>query len=740
MKTRIYNILIAVGLAGLVTFSSCINDLDTIPLDKDEVTSEYVYSNPENYKKVLAKLYAGLAVSGQEGPAGMNDLSGLDEGFGQYLRAYWYAQELSSDEAVMAWNDGNLRDYQEMDWSSNNEYISNMYYRVFYQISLTNEFIRETSPEKLSDRGIDETYRTDIEMYRKEARFLRALSYWHAIDMFGNVPFVTEKDEVGSFFPEQISRAELFDYVETELLDIESQLSAPGQVEYGRADQAAVWTLLAKLYLNAEVYINQSKYTECLTYCNKILNAGYSLEPEYEHLFMADNHKSNEIIFPITQDGNYTKTYGGVTFIIKASVGGNMDPDMFGIDGGWAGARTTKQFVGKFLDLNTLKSARIPLKSVADYPVIYVPGGYQDDSGYSENEWAPETAPTLASVNSDNNYEGYIYFAEDNSQFKFTEGPNWDANWGDNNADGILEESGSNLVIPEAGMYKINVNLNNYSYTAVKTNWGLIGDATPGGWDNSTPMEFDAETKVWSVIAELGSGSFKFRANDKWDINLGDNDADGILEYEGSNMAISESGKYLITLYLGTPDYTYSIERYSSDGRNLLYSDGQTLDIDNMFEFTNGYAVGKFKNVTSDGQTGSNIEFVDTDFPLFRLADVYLMYAEAVLRGGTGGDAATALSYVNMLRERAYGDQGGNITAADLTLDFILDERGREFYWEAQRRTDLIRFGKFTGGDYLWEWKGAVKEGRSIDDKFNIFPIPASDVIANPNLTQNTGY
>ncbi|MEE4287085.1 MAG: RagB/SusD family nutrient uptake outer membrane protein, partial [Mariniphaga sp.] len=333
MKTKIYNIFIAVGLAVLVAFSSCVNDLDTTPLDEDVVTSENVYSNPDNYKNVLAKLYAGLAVSGQQGPAGMNDLSGLDEGFGQYLRAYWYAQELPTDEAVIAWNDGNLRDYQEMDWSSNNEFISNMYYRVFYQIALTNEFIRETTPEKLDGRGIDGSVRTDIELYRQEARFLRALSYWHAIDMFGNVPFVTEEDAVGSFFPEQISRADLFNYIESELLEIESQLSAPGQVEYGRADQAAVWTLLAKLYLNAEVYINQDKNTECITYCNKVLNAGYSLEPEYQHLFLADNHNSNEIIFPITQDGNNTKTYGGVTFIIKAGVGGSMDPAEFGIDG-----------------------------------------------------------------------------------------------------------------------------------------------------------------------------------------------------------------------------------------------------------------------------------------------------------------------------------------------------------------------------------------------------------------------
>ncbi|HDR50609.1 MAG TPA: RagB/SusD family nutrient uptake outer membrane protein [Mariniphaga anaerophila] len=417
-----------------------------------------------------------------------------------------------------------------------------------------------------------------------------------------------------------------------------------------------------------------------------------------------------------------------------------MDPAEFGVDGGWGGTRVTKEFVGKFLNLETLKNAQIPLKSAANYPVIYVPGGYQEASGYSAGNWSPDSAPTLASKNSDDHYEGYIYFADDNSEYKFTAGPNWDLNWGDDNADGTLEQNGANLIAPEAGMYKINVNLNNFSYTAVKTDWGLIGDATPGSWDNSTPMEFDPATKVWSVVAELGTGSFKFRANDAWDINLGDNDADGSLEYNGANITVDEPGKYLIQLYLAIPDYTYSVEKYSSDGRAMFHTDGQTLEIESMFEFTNGYAVKKWKNVTSTGQPGSAVDFVDTDFPLFRLADVYLMYAEAVLRGGLGGDAATALNYVNMIRTRAYGDEGGNITSADLTLDFILDERARELYWEAQRRTDLIRFGKFSGGDYLWEWKGAVKDGRSIDAKFDIYPIPASDVIANPNLTQNSGY
>jgi hypothetical protein len=116
------------------------------------------------------------------------------------------------------------------------------------------------------------------------------------------------------------------------------------------------------------------------------------------------------------------------------------------------------------------------------------------------------------------------------------------------------------------------------------------------------------------------------------------------------------------------------------------------------------------------------------------------MYAEAVLRGGSGGDNTTALSLVNAIRERAFGDTSGNITADQLNLQFILDERARELYWEAQRRTDLIRFGQFASNTYLWDWKGNVKAGASFSDHLELFPLPATDLVTNTNLKQNTGY
>jgi hypothetical protein len=146
--------------------------------------------------------------------------------------------------------------------------------------------------------------------------------------------------------------------------------------------------------------------------------------------------------------------------------------------------------------------------------------------------------------------------------------------------------------------------------------------------------------------------------------------------------------------------------------------------------------------MNQDGTPGANynLDYVNTDYPVFRLADIYLMYAEAVLRGGNSGDANTALGYVNAIRTRAYGNTTGNITSTDLNLDFILDERARELYWEGSRRTDLIRYGKFSNSTYFWPWKGNVAGGVSTDSHLDIYPIPAADLNANPNLKQNPGY
>ncbi len=504
-----------------VMLTSCISDLDPQSLGANSVTSVDAYKTAADYKLGLAKLYSSYVVAGQVGPGEASDISNLDVGFGVYLRAYWNLQELPTDEAVYTWaEDGGIRPLHWQTWTATNSFISAMYTRMMLTISYCNEFIRASAG----------SINADVKKYNAEARFLRALSYYHALDLFGYPPFVTEADIPGSFFPKQTNPTDLFNYIESELIAIENELGEP-RFEYGRADKGALWMLQAKLYLNAETYMNTTKYTESITALNKLFASGqYSLATNYLLNFRADNNTSPEIIFSFNHDARNTQTYGGMGFIIHGQIGGSMNAADFGVNGAWSQNRVTPEFVGKFPDIS--------------------------------------------------------------------------------------------------------------------------GD---------------------------------------------------------------------------------------SDIRAQFYTSGQELEINDVGTFTDGYAITKFKNKTLAGgaaPSGGNPDFVDTDFPMFRLADAYLMYAEAVLRGGAGGSTAQALDYVNDLRERAHGNTSANITLGALTTAFILDERGRELYWECHRRTDLVRYGLLTGGDYLWSWKGNTKEGVATDSYRDWFPIPSSDLAANPTMRQ----
>jgi len=713
-----------------VIFSSCFNDLNTLPIDEDVDISENVFKDKNSYKQFLAKLYAGLAVTGQQGPAGNADIEGIDEGFGQYVRGFWYHQELTTEEAVVGWNDQTIKDFHEQSWLGEDAFIFALYSRIFYQISICNEFLRETTDEKLNERDVDVDLQLEIWEYRAEARFLRSLSYWHALDLFRNVPFVTEDDIVGAFFPEQTNANDLFNYIESELIDIENTIAPARTNEYGRADQGAVWALQAKLYLNAEVYIGQARNADCLASCNNLINAGYTLDPNYQNLFLADNHQSDEIIFPIVYDGISTLTWGGTTFIINAGIGGSMNPADSGVQGGWGGTRTTRQLVEKFGEIGGVYVESNPGNTVT-YPKVYTPGSFQ---GF---DWS-DTENALSSVNSDNIFEGYKYFPEDNGEFLIARIPSQGAqDFGDNGADGTLDQNGESIKVPIAGLYYINVDMDAKTYSIEKQDWGVLGDATTVGWDEDIDLVYDAENNAMRAEIFTTAGNIKFRANDDWVISLGDNGFDGLLQFDGADIPM-EPGEWEILLYLNRPDYTYKITSLSFDRRPFFHSDGQTLDIVDITNFGDGYAVNKFKNVTSDGVPGSNNTHPDTDFPVFRLADVYLMAAEAILRDG--GSKQEAADLFNVVRTRAFGSASANVSADEMSLELILDERARELYWECHRRTDLIRFGQFTDGDYVWQWKGGVMEGTQVPNFRNIFPIPAADLGANPNLEQNPGY
>lgn len=179
----------------------------------------------------------------------------------------------------------------------------------------------------------------------------------------------------------------------------------------------------------------------------------------------------------------------------------------------------------------------------------------------------------------------------------------------------------------------------------------------------------------------------------------------------------------------GTPPTSWT------DKRAMFYTDGQEYEINDITKFVQGYAITKFKNVTSAGKAGKDPRgnYADTDLALIRLAEVYLNAAEAAL---ATGDSAKALQYVNLLRTRAEAP-----TLSSITMDNILDERARELYWEGFRRTDLIRHGKFTTASYLWPFKGGVKDGKAVEDFRNLYPIPQNIVLNSEGvIKQNKGY
>lgn len=503
--------LLMVGL----NFNSCTDDLDKQPLNV--LTSDKLYSTVDGYKQSMVSVYSNLAYS-------------------TFLRFYWSMQEYSTDMAVSTWNDGGDGIYHEMAWSADSPAIANVYSASINMITLCNNFIKESSPEKIASRGFSTADAAEITKFKSEIRFLRAYCFWVLMDCYGNPPFPTE-ETLGTTPPTQIQRADLFAFIENELLEIELLLADPKTNERGRPDKAAAWALLSRMYLNAKVYTGQEYYTEAITYASKVINEGYALESRYEWLMLGDNHlNTNEFIFTINYD-NTNQTWYSTNFLALGPAG--VPASINGMSGSWQAFRFTQQI-----------------------PALFP-----------------------------------------------------------------------------------------------------------------------------------------------------------------------------------TPDT-------SVDKRAMFYTTGQNLQVQTISNSSDGYSAYKYRNKDRNGnpiQQNNNFgNLSDIDFPIFRLAEIYLNYSEAVLRGGSGGNLTLALDYVNKIRGRAYANDpssiAGNINSAALTLDFILDERARELYWETHRRTDLIRFDKFTSGSYLWAWKGNVIGGRAVDPKYNLFPIPTADLLANPNLVQINGF
>ena len=345
---KIQYILGTLALAASLT--ACVGDLNVTPIDPNANTADKALTSQGAYESFLAGLYTGFASPGFYGANGAASISGLDGGASQYIRGLFHHTGLTTDEAVCGWNDQTIKNFHWMNWTTDDTFIYAFYSRIFMQVSTTNEFIREARASEVEFAQKEE--------YIAEARVLRALAYYHAIDNFGNVPFADENAIVGQN-PEQISRADLYAWLETELRDLidGSALAAPRGNGYARADKGVAKFLLAKLYLNAEVFAGTPQWQKCADVLKDLMDDGYSLHTEsvggvysaYQELFLADNdQRTDEIIFGVEQDGVNTTSYGATNYLIFASTGGSMDVSKIGISSGWGGLRTTPEFYNKF--------------------------------------------------------------------------------------------------------------------------------------------------------------------------------------------------------------------------------------------------------------------------------------------------------------------------------------------------------------------------------------------------------
>lgn len=536
---------IAAGASML--FTACIGDLDTLPLNPSDSTSETVYGADESgYIAGLTKLYFNF-VSNET-----TDLQVSDAGASELVRAFWTVQEVTSDACKCAWeNDAWVRAMNTNTWSdADNDATYAVYVRTLQGIAYTNEYLRQTASDRLSDRGVSSELAAKIQGFRAEARFLRAYFYWMALDVFGDVPFTTENSPFGGGVnPKQASRKDVFDYCISELTALAADDSPmpAARSNYPRADKGAVLGLLARMYLNAEVYTGTPMWQEAKDACEDIFTMGYSLCPEYADLFRGDNGENpealNEVLFSISYDAEQTQSYGGTSYLTLAAIAAtdvSSTQMINGVNNGWGGIRVPYEYVEKYFNVRN-----------ADY---------------------------------------------------------------------------------SAGTYDVN----------------------------------------------------------------------------------------------------------DKRGR-MFYIKGRSESMDGaLYVFLNGWSCLKFNNIPHNMDqdsylaTAASKAYSDIDFPMIRLGEIYLIYAEACMNLG---QANTALPKVQDLAARA-----GVTAPTSITQEWLIEERARELMWEGHRRTDLIRYGKFTSSSFLWTYKGGSFSGQGFDDHMKIFAIPASELASNPELHQNPGY
>ncbi|TRX39409.1 RagB/SusD family nutrient uptake outer membrane protein [Flavobacterium restrictum] len=319
---------------------SCTGDLDTEPKGQDKSLAQLLVEQP-GLAGLISKVYGSFALSGASGPAS-TDTPGDDAGESPFLRGIINLQDFSADDMKNRWGDNGLDQLTTTaNWDENNKFMRYMYNRVYYTVPQANQVIAQMNTYNIS--GKDQVI--------SEMRFLRALAYYYLIDCFGKGVLLTEADLGSTVLKKESTRQELFDFVEKELLDIEDKL--PVTNGYGQANKACGRMLLAKLYLNAKVYTGTARYADALKYSKKVIDeGGYSLAPNFQSLFCADNDKTaakNEIIYALIADPLISQSYGNTTYLVLGSLNSaSMQLSDYGATDGWGGHRATKAWYGLF--------------------------------------------------------------------------------------------------------------------------------------------------------------------------------------------------------------------------------------------------------------------------------------------------------------------------------------------------------------------------------------------------------
>lgn len=362
---KLKNIIPAAALVMAVGLSSCTGDLDVTPIDPNLTleTSE---------AKAFVKCYANLGMESRDGANGSCDIDGYDGGTTGFIRQIFNANELTTDESICGWGDEGISDFVNNSYTAAHPMLEGLYYRLFYGVSMCNDYLY--------------AYEGQEPVHTAEVRFLRALYYYELMDLYGNVAIITQSAQEEVQY-QQNTRAEVFNFVESELLAVAGEaednsavLSDPSakianeatrenaEAGYGRADKAAAWLLLSRLYLNSEVYTGNAQWDKAAAYAKKVIDSPYKLFTggngnftSYEMLFMGDNGSNGascEAILPILQDGRTTSAWAGTLFLIASTT--KSDMGSFGTSEYWAGNRARPEFVAKFFP----KAANTPYDGV----------------------------------------------------------------------------------------------------------------------------------------------------------------------------------------------------------------------------------------------------------------------------------------------------------------------------------------------------------------------------------------